>query len=164
MVSEIDDPYRELKRAFGRYATGVAVATCVGPDGDIAAITINSFASVSLAPPQVLWCIENKASTFEAFSAAESYAVSVLEDDGQATSERFARPGLAPLEKEEYEVWETGAPVLVNRLAGFDCRVADRLRSGDHVILVGEVLRFDARPGAPLLYFASEYSKGPQAR
>lgn len=155
------DPYRPLKNAFGRFATGVAVAACANARGGYTAITVNSFASVSLEPPLVLWCLEMKASSFKDFIGAPAYSVSILNDRQQAMSERFARHSPEPLQPHEYELWLTGAPVLAERLAGFDCRVVDRHRSGDHVILVGEVVQFASSDGAALMYFASRYAKGP---
>lgn len=152
----MNDEFRPLKDAFACFPTGVAVAAC-RTDGAYAAITVNSFASVALKPPLVLWCVETKAASYAAFMAADSYAVSVLGADQQAVSERFAAHEPAPLRDEEVDIWETGAPVLKNRLAGFDCRIHARHKAGDHVILIGEVARFDSRPGAPLIYFASNY-------
>lgn len=157
------DPYRPLKDAFGRFATGVALAGCEGADGAPVLITINSFTSVSLNPPLVLWCIENKAASFPAFMAAPSYSINVLRADQQALSERFARHAPGPLAPHEYVKWETGAPILNECLAAFDCRVTERHLAGDHVILVAEVARFASRPGAPLLYFASRYAEGPES-
>ncbi|HBK91360.1 MAG TPA: hypothetical protein DDZ68_06795, partial [Parvularcula sp.] len=72
------DPYRPLKNAFGRFVTGVAVATCANARGGYTAITVNSFTSVSLEPPLVLWCLEVKASSFADFVGAPSYAISIL--------------------------------------------------------------------------------------
>lgn len=155
------DPFRPLKDAFGRFSTGVAIAACANDRGGYTAITINSFTSVSLSPALVLWCIENKASTFADFSASPSYAISVLSSAQQSVSERFASHAPRPLSAEECEIWRTGAPILKARLAGFDCQVVDRHRSGDHVIMVGRVAAFDSRPGAPLTYYASRYGKGP---
>lgn len=155
------DPYRPLKNAFGRFQTGVAVAGCRNSHGALTAITINSFTSVSLDPPLVLWCIETKASTFADFSASPSYSISILNNAQQSVSERFASHLPSPLAAEECEIWKTGAPLLKERLAGFDCDVVDRHRSGDHVILVGKVVAFDSKAGAPLTYFASRYGKGP---
>jgi len=155
------DPHRPLKNAFGRFATGIAIATCANARGGYTAITINSFTSVSLEPALVLWCLEGKASSFGDFMAAPSYAISILAADQQALAERFARHEPQSLQPHELELWLTGAPVLAGRLAGFDCKVVDRHRSGDHVILVGEVAQFDAFDGAPLMYFASRYAKGP---
>jgi flavin reductase (DIM6/NTAB) family NADH-FMN oxidoreductase RutF len=157
------DPFRPLKDAFGRFATGVTVAGCAGPGGRPVLITVNSFASVSLDPPLVLWCIERRTSTFPAFMSADAYSVSVLRADQQVLSERFALHDPPPLLPHEYEIWATGAPILKERLAAFDCRITSRHVAGDHVILVAEVVKFEARDGAPLLYFASRYSKGPEA-
>ncbi|MBI1365152.1 MAG: flavin reductase [Alphaproteobacteria bacterium] len=156
------DPHRPLKDAFGRFATGVSLVGCVGADGSPVMITVNSFVSVSLSPPLVLWCLERKASSFPAFIGADAYAVTVLHAGQRTQSERFARYRAAPLKPEEYERWTTGAPILKDRLAAFDCRIVNRHQAGDHVILVAEVVKFEARAGKPLLYFASRYSDGPE--
>ena len=161
MSGMVNDPYRSLKDAFGRFATGITVVACPNPSGGYAALTVNSFASVSLDPALVLWCIEKRASTFDIFMQSPSYAVSVLRADQRDVSERFARSGSAPMEDSEVEIWETGSPVLRERLAGFDCEVVDRHTSGDHVILIARTVKFDSKPGAPLLYFASNYRAGP---
>lgn len=157
------DKYRPLKDAFGRFATGIAIATCRGANGKLTALTINSFTSVSLSPPLVLWCIENRASAFADFMAADGYGVNVLRADQQSYSERFARYQPEGLQENEVEFWSTGAPILKERLAGFDCRITARHKAGDHVILVGEVVRFDSVNGDPLVYYASNYHKGAGA-
>lgn len=155
------DPFRPLKDAFGRFATGVTVAACANRRGGYTAITVNSFTSVSLEPPLVLWCIEKAASTFPDFAQADAYAISVLTDRQESVSERFAMHAPPPLQKHECVVFRTGAPLLKERLAGFDCAIVDRHHSGDHVILVARVVEFDSFPGSPLLYFASRYFQGP---
>lgn len=157
------DKYRPLKDAFGRFATGIGIAACRNPDGSYEALTVNSFTSVSLEPPLVLWCLEYRASTYSAFMAADSYAFTILRSDQQRMSERFARYNADKLSSDEVEIWETGAPVLKERVAGFDCKIAARHKAGDHVILVGEVVRFDSAAGAPLIYFASNYHKGAKS-
>ncbi|WP_428408611.1 flavin reductase family protein [Hyphococcus sp.] len=154
------DKYRPLKNAFGRFATGIGVAACRDGEGAISAITINSFTSVSLEPPLVLWCLENRASTYSAFMGSQSYAVSILRADQQAASQRFAHFLPNGPREEEFETWKSGAPILKERLAGFDCKVIARHDAGDHVILVGEVVKFDSVEGAPLIYFASNYIQG----
>lgn len=161
MTDAINDKFRPLKDAFGRFATGICVAGCPIEGGGHAMITVNSFTSVSLHPPLVLWCIETCASTFNAFMASDCYGITVLHAGQQSASERFAGFGGAPLSEADYETWKTGAPILKDRLAGFDCKIVDRHRSGDHVILVAEVMKFDAKEGKPLLYFASNYAEGP---
>ena len=156
----MSDKFRDLKNAFGRFATGIAIASCRTEAGSNVALTINSFTSVSLDPALVLWCIENKASAFPAFMAADSYAISILRADQQAYSDRFARFEPKVLAPDESETWVSGAPVLKEKLAGFDCRIVARHKAGDHVILVGEVLRFESEAGEPLVYVASNYHKG----
>ncbi len=156
------DKYRPLKNAFGRFATGIAVAACRGEANAITAITVNSFTSVSLEPPLVLWCLENRASTYSAFMASESYAVSILRSSQQAASQRFAHFLPDGPREEEFETLTTGAPVLRERLAAFDCKIVARHAAGDHVILVGEVVQFDSADGAPLIYYASNYIQGTE--
>ncbi len=158
------DKYRPLKDAFGRFATGIGVAACKDAKGAVTAITINSFTSVSLEPPLVLWCLENRASTYSAFMAAESYGVSILGAGQQAVSERYAHFAQGGPNDAEFESWITGAPILKQRLAGFDCKIAARHDAGDHVILVGEVVRFDSAAGAPLIYHASRYIPGTEQK
>ncbi len=157
------DPHRPLKTAFGRFATGVAVASAFKDNGDIVAITINSFASVSLEPPLVLWCLEKSATAYDYFTKAAGYGVSVLHNDQEAISNRFAQRADVPAEKDLFESQNSGAPLLKKRLAGFDCELVECHEAGDHVILIAKVIAFDSQPGAPLLYFASNYADGPAA-
>lgn len=154
------DDFRPLKDAFGRFATGIAVATCVEAGGGYRALTINSFTSVSLNPALVLWCIENKTAAYPHFMEADAYAVSILRADGEALSNRFAGHAPAPLTADEIDIWDTGAPLLKARIAGFDCRIHRRHKAGDHAILIGEIVRFDSETGAPLIYFGSNYHSG----
>ncbi|WP_411817794.1 flavin reductase family protein [Hyphococcus sp. DH-69] len=151
------DKYRPLKDAFGRFVTGIVVATCKDADGKLIAITVNSFTSVSLEPPLVLWCLDNRASTYSAFMGADSYGISILRADQRTESDRFARYAGPPVTEAEVEYWNSGSPILKDRLAGFDCKVVARHDAGDHVILVGEVTKFDSAEGEPLIYFASNY-------
>ncbi len=155
------DPFRPLKDAFGRFATGVSVAACANARGGFTAMTVNSFTSVSLDPPLVLWCIEKRASSFPDFAAAGAYSISILNNRQQAVSERFAWHDPPTLTVDECVFWKSGAPILRERLAGFDCEVVDRHPSGDHIILIARVVQFDSFAGAPLLYFASRYADGP---
>lgn len=161
--TRMNDPFRPLKDAMGRFATGVTIAGCAGAEGKPVLLTVNSFSSVSLDPPLVLWCIERRTTTFPAFMSADAYSINVLRADQQAMSERFAIHAPPPLRAGEYEIWTTGAPILKDCLASFDCRITSRHVAGDHVILVAEVVKFEARAGAPLLYFASRYARGPEA-
>lgn len=157
----MSDPYRPLKNAFARYATGVTVVSCLSREGHPVGITVNSFTSVSLQPPLVSWCLDDNTSIAAEYLAADHYAVSILAADQEALSNRFATPGQHGFQADEGETFSTGSPLLKGRIAGFDCRVTDRLNIGDHTILVGEVLHFDSTPGEPLIYAGRQYVRGP---
>ena len=122
-------------------------------------MTANSFASVSLDPPLVLWCIRKHASVHSTFMSAGSFAVSVLSTDQRALSERFACRNPKDFSLLDIDVFQTGAPLLKSRIAGFDCLVRELYQGGDHTIVLGEVVAFDALAGDPLVYFASDYHK-----
>ena len=158
------DPHRPLKNAFGRFATGITIASCRAPSGEPIAITVNSFTSVSLEPPLVLWCLEKKARTYESFMQADSYGISILRADQRDLSDRFAGYPVPGSQAPEMADGPTGAPLLEACLARFDCRIVDRHDAGDHVILVAEVVDFHYTDGAPLVYFASQYGVGPEVK
>ncbi len=157
----MSDPYRPLKNAFARFATGVTIVSCVGRDGRALGITVNSFGSVSLDPALVSWCLDDKTSVAQDCLSANQYAVSILAADQEAMSNRFATPGQHAFKAGEAEVFKTGAPLLKGRIAGFDCRLADKIQLGDHTILIGEVVHFDSRAGEPLVYAGRQYLRGP---
>lgn len=149
---------QDFRAAMGRFATGICVVTCPATGARAPmAITVNSFASVSLDPPLVLWCLDKGSDRCAAFAEAEAYGVTVLADDQEALSVTFAeRGGIGDV---PHEIWETGAPILTGGLAAFDTRVAQRIDAGDHLILVGHVVRLAASQTktAPLLYFGGDY-------
>lgn len=143
------DP-RLLRNAFGRFATGVTVVTTGTADGPVA-ITANSFSSVSLDPPLVLWSIGRHSRRFDAFANAAHYAIHVLADDQIELCWRFSKSGtdFAGLEL----TWNGhGVPLLPRALARFECSVADRFPAGDHMILLGRVLELETQEGLPLLF------------
>ncbi len=151
-----------FRRAMGRFATGVTIMTTRGVDGLAVGVTVNSFCSVSLDPPLVLFCLDRTATTFAAFEAADHYVVNVLRDDQQDLSEAFAGAGK---EHQWGELSVTdgtgGCPILSDCLASIDCAIEQRYDGGDHVILVGRVLRLTGNPasGSPLLYFGGRYAR-----
>ena len=156
----MSDPHKPLKDAFARYATGVTVVSCLPENGEPVGLTVNSFTSVSLDPPLVLWCLEGRSSLSEAFVQSKSYAVSILASDQQAFSNRFATPGHHGFKPEEAETYVTGCPLLKGRVAGFDCDIVERISAGDHTILIGQVRHFDCCEGAPLIYAGRQYLQG----
>lgn len=149
----------EFRTACGRFATGVTVVTALGADGSPVGVTINSFSSVSLEPPLVLFCLDRGALSFAAFEAAKSFAINVLSDDQQALSERFAQQGAPKFGDLDLMQWDTGCPILKGCLANLECLTDAVHDGGDHIIVVGRVCRLAVSDaGRPLVYYAGRYA------
>lgn len=149
---------RAFRQALGCFPTGVAVVTTSGPDSDHRGITVNSFTSVSLDPPLVLWCIDRKSDRFAAFTKAKAYTISLLGTVHEAVSSRLAKQGAHSLEGIDLIETRLGPPALADALAFFECESEAVHQGGDHAILVGRVLRFAKREaGAPLVFFQGRY-------
>lgn len=149
------DGRRAFRAALGRYATGVTVVTTQGLRGPIG-ITANSFTSVSLDPPLVLWCLAKESARFSTFSAAAHYAIHVLAAEQRDLCHRFARTG-RDFSGLEPGTTPEGQPLLPDCLARFDCAAHTAHDGGDHAILVGRVLRVQVRQGTPLLFWHGRY-------
>lgn len=148
-----------LRRALGQYATGVTVITTLGGDGRRVGMTANSFSSLSLDPPLVLWSIGRKSSNFAHFEQAPCFTVHVLHAGQAGLAARFASRDVDRFEGVASSAGASGAPQLEDFLARFDCTTETRLPGGDHLILVGKVLTFDEREGlAPLVFHAGRYA------
>jgi flavin reductase (DIM6/NTAB) family NADH-FMN oxidoreductase RutF len=148
-----------FRTALGCFATGITVVTAVSPSGELLGVTANSFNSVSLDPPLVLFSLHRAAYSLGAFAEGGHFAVNILREEQQELSVRFARPLGDKWRGIEYEVWSTGAPILSGCLASFECRTRALYDGGDHVIFLGEVLRLrSSGEGRPLLYFRGRYS------
>lgn len=151
------DP-RTLRDALGTFATGVTVVTTTDSDGTPVGLTANSFTSVSLDPPLLLVCPARDAASMAVLSKTEHFAVNVLHIGQQTTSNLFASRGADRFGSIECETWDHGVPIIRNSLANFECRKYAEYDGGDHVILVGEVLRVRFAPQRdPLLYFRGKY-------
>ncbi len=147
-----------FRAVLGRYATGVTIVTTRGADSRPAGLTVNSFTSVSLDPPLVLFCLDRAAGSGPAFAASDCFAVNILATGQAQVSARFADPVAARFVNDGILAWETGAPILAEALAALDCRVHARHDGGDHVILVGRVLRAEVlRDSPPLVYWRGDY-------
>jgi flavin reductase (DIM6/NTAB) family NADH-FMN oxidoreductase RutF len=151
---------RALRDALGCYPTGVAVVTAIGDDeASHIGITVNSFASVSLDPPLVLWAIDRRSRRHDPFVAAPGFTVSILSADHRAVSSRLAGPGEHSLDGLKLLPTELGPPALADSLAVFECSREQVVSGGDHSVLIGRVLRFQRlQNGAPLIYFQGRYS------
>jgi len=151
---------RTLRDALGCFATGVTVVTAMNAAGEPVGLTANSFTSVSLDPPLLLVCIAKTASSLPALEAAEHFAVNVLHIGQQPTSNLFARSGEDRFSGTPWRRGYNDAPLLSGALANFECRRHALHDGGDHVILVGEVVRARFEPRRdPLLYFRGKYRR-----
>jgi len=146
---------RQLRDAFGRFATGVTVITAASADGPVA-IVANSFSSVSLDPALVLWSVDRAARRFPYFDAADHYAIHVLGAEQHDLCTRVARNAHA-LQDVAHDLNADGVPLLEHCLARFECRRVAAHDAGDHVIVVGQVQRTAMRDGAPLTFFAGNF-------
>ena len=150
---------RAFRDALGCFPTGVVVVTAEGA-GEVShiGITVNSFASVSLDPPLVLWCIDRRSRRHDAFAQAAGFTVSVLGAEHKGVSARLAGPGEHSLDGLALLQTPLGPPALADALAVFECARQEVIAAGDHSVLIGRVLRFH-RPetGAPLVYFQGRY-------
>ena len=156
-MNEPTDRELALRRSLGRFATGVTVVTCCAADGRPCGITANSFSSVSLEPPQVLWNIAKVSNSLEAYLQAEYFAIHVLREDQQHLAEHFARTDHTVYNGIEHTVSPDGVPILQNVLARFDCKTYQIYDSGDHHIIVGEVMKHERSQGRPLLFYGGSY-------
>ena len=151
---------RAFRDALGNFPTGVAVITAGHADQSAhVGITVNSFTSVSLDPPLVLWCMDRRSYRHDIFAGAPGFTVSILGTGHKDVSSRLARPGEHALDGIALLETELGPPALADSLAVFECITEKKLEAGDHTIFLGKVMRF-SRPSdsAPLIFFRGRYS------
>jgi flavin reductase (DIM6/NTAB) family NADH-FMN oxidoreductase RutF len=161
-MDPMDFDTRAFRQALGLFPTGVAVVTA--GEGTHIGITVNSFTSVSLDPPLVLWCIDKHSDRFGAFTQAKSFTISILGTAHQEVSSRLAGQGSHHLDGLQLLPTEIGPPALGDALAIFECVREAMHEGGDHAILVGRVVRFGRREaGAPLVYYQGRYGALAQA-
>ena len=149
---------QEFRAALGMFATGVTIVTARTPEGKVIGLTANSFNSVSLDPPLVLWSLAQAAASLPAFRAGSHYAINILAKDQKALAERFASKDLERFEGVAHRAGASGVPLIDGAAAVFECFNRSRYEEGDHVIFVGEVEHCARREGAkPLLFHGGRY-------
>lgn len=148
---------RLLRDAFGRFATGVTVVTTASEDGPVG-ITANSFSSVSLDPPLVLWAPDKGSRRFRYFEKAEHYAIHVLSREQAELCQGFAKNAHA-FASLEHTMSENGIPLIENCLARFECTQVAAYEGGDHLIVLGKVIKAEMREGEALTFFAGKLGK-----
>lgn len=148
----------EFRAALGMFATGVTIVTARASNGKLVGLTANSFNSVSLNPPLVLWSLARAAGSMAVFSAGSHYAINVLAADQQDLAQRFAAKGVDRWAGVQHSEGIAGAPLLAGAAATFECFNRSRYDEGDHVIFVGEVERCMHRAEAsPLLFHGGRF-------
>ncbi len=155
------DP-REFRSALGAFATGVTVVTTRSESGEPVGLTANSFNSVSLDPPLVLWSLARNARSLPVFTGASHWAVHILAADQDALSNRFASRGEDKFAGLELDAGTGNLPLLRGCAARFQCRTAFQYEGGDHIIFVGEVVEFDRSELQPLVFHGGRYAFATQ--
>jgi flavin reductase (DIM6/NTAB) family NADH-FMN oxidoreductase RutF len=151
---------RELRNALGTFATGVTIITTRSRAGKLFGLTANSFTSVSLQPPLVLWSASLYAQSLPAFQESSHFVVNVLAADQVELSNKFARQHEDKFVEVDHIIPECGAPVLIGAAAHFECRNEYRHYGGDHIIFIGHVERFAYTSKPTLLFCHGKYMRG----
>jgi flavin reductase (DIM6/NTAB) family NADH-FMN oxidoreductase RutF len=147
----------DFKQAVGAFTTGVTVVTSCDDAGVRYGLTANSFASVSLEPPLVLFCVDHRAPSLEGLMRSQHFAVNVLAADQAEIAKRFARPAADKFAGLAWRVGIFGAPLLDRCIAHIECTFEHRLSSGDHDIIIGRVHRVRFYEGEPLVFHRSRF-------
>ena len=156
-VNPNGDYQRALRDVFGRFATGVAVVSAIDMNGQRVGLTINSFSSVSLDPPLVLFSVSCTAPSLKTLISVDRFAINVLAEDQHQISHHFARPSEDKWQGIETRVGQGGCLLIGCALAHFECTPFATHQAGDHVILIGSVIRYEAGRGAPLVFYQGKY-------
>lgn len=152
------DP-RDFRNALGTFATGVTIITAAAPDGKPYGLTCNSFASVSLNPPLVLWSLVIYSSSLTIFQNASHFTVNVLGASQQALANQFAKSSEDKFAGVDWAPGLGNAPVLAESVANFQCRSVNRYYGGDHVIFLGAVEAYTYGTKEPLLFARGTFGR-----
>ncbi len=153
----MDEKSLALRRAFGKFATGVAIATSTDRNNAPIGLTINSFSSVSLDPPLVLWSLVNRSPNLDVFRNAGHFAINILSSEQRAISDTFAKPASDRFANIDWHRGIADLPVIRDTIATFECRRTMTIEAGDHVVFFGEVQDCEQSDLEPLLFFSGKY-------
>ena len=148
---------REFRNALGRFTTGVTIITCLDASGQPVGLTANSFNSLSLDPPLLLWSLRSASPSTAAFEAAPRFAVNVLTESQVELSRRFAARSDDRFADVAWAQGDYGSPVLAGCAAVFECETLSHQIAGDHRLFIGRVLACVESPLPPLLFQAGHY-------
>jgi flavin reductase (DIM6/NTAB) family NADH-FMN oxidoreductase RutF len=151
---------RTYRKALGCFPTGVTVVTTVDAAGAPIGVTVNSFTSLSLDPPLVLFCLDNKNSGLEAFQRSGHFVINVLRYEQRELSITFASRNIEKWKGVGFDAGHLGAPILHHCLAHFECSTVAVHEGGDHSIFIGRVDKLDySEAGQPLVYYRGTYAE-----
>ena len=149
----------QFRKALGNYATGVAIISARNLHGDPIGITVNSFASVSLEPPLVLWSVDKISLQCDAFVNCEHYAVHILQEDQQQLARIFSDDDADKFNGLEMEFGVADLPLLNDCPVLLQCKVVNVYEEGDHFILIGSVVDVRVETADPLIFFSGAYTR-----
>ncbi len=159
MTTQTTDTAQALRNAFGHFATGVTIITAMVAQGDSVGVTANSFSSLSLDPPLVLWSLAKTSSTYSVFEKATHFAIHVLDASQTSVAQHFAKRGTDRFASIGHTPGTGGVPLLADFHACFECETHSMTDGGDHTILIGRVMRTTERPGEPLLFYRGQFAR-----
>jgi flavin reductase (DIM6/NTAB) family NADH-FMN oxidoreductase RutF len=150
----------EFRNALGHFVTGICIVSMANKDLSALGITINSFSSVSLDPPLVLFCLKRTAESFDKLMAVDYWGVNILTQAQKPLSERATRKGGEILKENEYKLKDFGVPIINGSLSSLICKLEDKFIAGDHSIIVGRVIEiYSSVEQKPLVYFQKAYQR-----
>lgn len=154
-----DAPFdaREYRHALGRFATGITIVTARGSAGELVGLTVNSFNSVSLNPPLIVWSLAQHSPIRAAFENCSHFAINVLSHDQEQLSRRFAAKIPNKFDGVAYQPGAGDAPLIEGCCAWFECHNQAQFPGGDHVVFLGRVEHYGRRDLAPLVYHGGKY-------
>jgi len=149
----------ELRNALSQFATGITVVTTLTHCKEKVGMTANSFNSVSLNPPLVLWSIGKESTNYKEFIKAEYFAIHIMAANQQAISNQFAQKNRDRFINLKCSAGINDIPILPDFAACFQCSIEHLYEGGDHTILVGRIIDFENRDQDPLLFIKGSYAK-----
>ena len=149
----------DLRKALGNFGTGVTIVTTLAQDGKPVGITANSFSSVSLAPPIILWSLLKTSPSLPAFIACGRFVINVLALDQVPLSKRFATPHPDKFDGVNHQAGLGGLPVINDCAAIFECHTTQHLEVGDHILFLGEIEAYHHHDRATLLFCRGQYAQ-----
>jgi flavin reductase (DIM6/NTAB) family NADH-FMN oxidoreductase RutF len=157
----LEQQLKQLKKNFSLFATGIAIAATINKKGQHSAITINSLTSLSLTPPLLLFCIDNKSANLEAFKKNQYFSLSILSQSQQGLAQEFSKTqNQSKWGHEPHFFGQFGSPIFSNSLGYFECQRHQIIKAGDHHIIIGEIFDFAQLSNQkPLIYNQGSYAQ-----